>query len=54
MTTNEKQIQDTEVHYDQMMKQIEDFDPQILFSVVPGSRLQQHIYNPITEGIDKD
>jgi hypothetical protein len=54
MTTNEKQISDSELHYRQMMEQIEDFDPEILFSVVPGSRLQQHIYNPITDGIDKD
>jgi len=53
MTAYEKQIHETELHYDQMMKQIEDVDPDILYSVVPGSQLHQRIHNPITEGIDE-
>lgn len=53
MTAYERQINDTEAYYDQKMKQIEDMDPEILYSVVPGSRLHQHIHNPVTEGIDE-
>jgi hypothetical protein len=53
MTLYEKQILDTERHYDQMMSEIEALDPNILYSVVPGSKLHEKIHNPITEGIDE-
>lgn len=53
MTAYEKQIHETELHYNQMMQQIEDIDPNILYSVVPGSKLHPHINNPLTEGIDE-
>ena len=53
MSKYEQQMLDTERHYDQMMKEIEAVDPNILHSVVPGSQLHQKIHNPITEGIDE-
>lgn len=53
MTPNERQILQTERHYDSMMKEIEAIDPDILYSLVPGSQLHQKIHNPVTEGIDE-
>lgn len=38
---------------DKIMKEIEQSDPHVLCSVVPGSRLHEVIHNPITEGIDE-
>jgi hypothetical protein len=35
------------------MQEIEKQDPNILSSVVSGSRLHEIIHNPITEGIDE-
>jgi len=49
----ERQILDTERHYDQMMKEIQAVDPNMLYSVVPGSKLHEMINDPITEGIDE-
>ncbi|MET0005370.1 MAG: hypothetical protein ABW087_17305 [Candidatus Thiodiazotropha sp.] len=49
----EKQILETERRYDQLMQQIEKEDPNVLHSVVPGSRLHEIIHNPVTEGIDE-
>jgi hypothetical protein len=53
MSRYEQQILETEKHYDAMMKEIEQVDPDILHSVVPGSRLHKYINNPVTEGIDE-
>jgi hypothetical protein len=53
MTAYEKQILETERHYDQMMQEIEQFDPNVMYSVVPGSTLHARINNPVTEGIDE-
>ena len=53
MTRQEQQMLDTARHYDTMMQEIEKVDPNILYSVVPGSRLHEKIHNPITEGIDE-
>lgn len=53
MTAYEKQVLETEQHYDRMMQEIEQFDPNVMFSVVPGSQLHQHINNPVTESIDE-
>jgi len=38
---------------DSMIRVIEQIDPNVLSSVVPGSRLHEIIHNPITEGIDE-
>ncbi len=53
MTAYEKQIQETEQHYDQMMSVLEDEDIEVLYSSVAGSRLHDIINNPVTEGIDE-
>ncbi|MCG8060980.1 MAG: hypothetical protein N0E38_14290 [Candidatus Thiodiazotropha endolucinida] len=53
MSDYEKQILETERRYDQLMQQIEKEDPNVLRSVVPGSRLHEIIHNPVTEGIDE-
>ncbi|MES9812614.1 MAG: hypothetical protein ACH255_07820 [Candidatus Thiodiazotropha sp.] len=53
MSGYEKQILETERRYDQLMQQIEKEDPNVLHSVVPGSRLHAIIHNPVTEGIDE-
>lgn len=53
MSNYEKQILETERHYDQMMQSIEQSGAEILYSVVPGSQLHQIIHNPVTEGIDE-
>jgi hypothetical protein len=36
-----------------MIEEIKSVDPDILFSLVPGSRLHEKIHNPVTEGIDE-
>ncbi|MEW8681026.1 MAG: hypothetical protein AB2536_03885 [Candidatus Thiodiazotropha endolucinida] len=53
MSGYEKQILETERRYDQLMQQIEKEDPNVLHSVVSGSRLHEIIHNPVTEGIDE-
>lgn len=53
MSGYERQILETERRSDQLMSEIERQDPNVLYSVVPVSRLHQIIHNPITEGIDE-
>ena len=53
MSGYERQILETERRYDQLMSEIEQQDPNVLHSVVPGSRLHEIIHNPVTEGIDE-
>lgn len=53
MSQHERQILETELHFDHMMKEIESVDPDILYTLVPGSRLHQKIHNPVIEGIDE-
>lgn len=53
MSRYEMQIQETGKYYDRLIREIEKQDPNILSSVVPGSRLHQIIHNPVTEGIDE-
>ena len=53
MSAYEQQNLETERRYDRLMQEIEKQDPNILSSVVPGSRLHEIIHNPITEGIDE-
>lgn len=40
-------------HYVQMMKEIESIDLDILYSIVPGSRLHDIINNPVAKGVEK-
>jgi hypothetical protein len=53
MSGYELQILETERRYDRLMQEIEKQDPNVLSSVVPGSRLHEIIHNPVTEGIDE-
>ena len=53
MSGYEIQMQETARRYDQLMREIERSDPNVLSSVVPGSRLHEIIHNPVTEGIDE-
>ena len=53
MSAYELQMQETTRRYESMMREIEQNDPDILSSVVPGSRLHEKIHNPVTEGIDE-
>ncbi len=53
MTRYELQNLETERHCDQMIREIEQNDPNVLSSVVPGSRLHEIIHNPVTERIDE-
>lgn len=53
MSRYEMQIKETGQRYDQMIREIEARDPNVLHSVVDGSRLHQLIHNPVTEGIDE-
>ena len=53
MTHFEAQVLETERRYDRMIREIEQHDPNVLNSVVPGSRLHDIIHNPVTEGIDE-
>ncbi|MDJ0831943.1 MAG: hypothetical protein QNJ69_00375 [Gammaproteobacteria bacterium] len=52
MSQFEQQLHEIELDYDRMLEEIEELDPEILFSVVPGSRLHDIINNPTTEDID--
>ncbi|MDJ0806998.1 MAG: hypothetical protein QNJ78_09215 [Gammaproteobacteria bacterium] len=53
MSRYEYQILETERRYDALIKEVEATDPNVLSSVVPGSRLHEIIHNPVTEGIDE-
>ena len=53
MSHYELQNLETERRCDQMIREIEQKDSNILSSVVPGSRLHEKIHNPVTEGIDE-
>ena len=53
MTAYEKQILDTSSYYDRQINLREQEDIEVLSSVVPGSRLNQTIHNPVDEGIDE-
>lgn len=53
MSVYELQNLETERRYDQLIREIESQDPNVLNSVVPGSRLHEIIHNPVTEGIDE-
>lgn len=51
MTAYEKQIRQTEAHYDSQIAEIECSGEEILSSTVHDSRLHQIIHNPHDEGI---
>ena len=53
MSRYEQQLLETNRRHDELMREIEKVDPNVLSSVVPGSRLHEIINNPITEGIDE-
>lgn len=53
MSRYEKDNLETARNSDRMMNDIEQDDPNVLSSVVAGSRLHEIIHNPITEGIDE-
>jgi hypothetical protein len=53
MSNDELQIQNTDRNYDRMIREIEQQDPNVLNSVVEGSRLHRVIHSPVTEGIDE-
>ncbi len=53
MSRYEQQVLDTGRRYDEQIRRIEQQDPNVLCSLVPGSRLHQIIDNPVTEGIDE-
>ena len=53
MSKYQQQTLDTDRHYEQMMHEVESIDPNILFSLVPGSRLHEIINNPVTEDTDE-
>ncbi len=54
MSSNEQLNQSAAQHYDRMMQEIEQVDPNAWYSLVPGSRLHEYINNPVTEGFDED
>jgi hypothetical protein len=53
MSAYELQILETARRYDELIREVEREDPNVLCSVVPGSRLHSIIHNPVTEGIDE-
>lgn len=44
---------ETARNFDNMIRDIEKTDPDVLSSVVSGSHLHGIIHNPVTEGIDE-
>ena len=52
MANFEQQLQEIELDYDRMLEEIEELDPEILFSVVPGSRLHDRINSPLADDSD--
>lgn len=53
MSAYERNNLETARRLDKMIREIEQSDPGVLNSVVPGSRLHSIIHNPVTEGIDE-
>ena len=53
MSSYELQILETGRRFNALIRDIERQDPNVLCSVVPGSRLHESIHNPVTEGIDE-
>jgi len=53
MTRYEQDNLETARRCDNMIREIEQADPNVLSSVVPGSRLHSIIHNPVIEGIDE-
>ena len=53
MSKYKMQNLDDDRHYVQMMKEIESIDLDILYSIVPGSRLHDIINNPVAKGVEK-
>ena len=53
MSRYEQDNLETARRSDKMIRDIEQTDPNVLSSVVPGSRLHSIIHNPVTEGIDE-
>lgn len=53
MSNYELQILKTGRRFDEQIREIEKNDPDVLSSVVTGSRLHEIIHNPVTEGIDE-
>ena len=53
MSRFEMQLLEAERRFDDQIREIERNDPNVLNSVVPGSRLHEVIHNPVTEGIDE-
>lgn len=53
MTAYEQQVSNTSHYYDEQMRLAESESIEILYSDVPGSRLNQMINNPYDEGIDE-
>ncbi len=49
MENFDQQLHEIELDFDRMLEEIEELDPEILFSVVPGSRLHHKLNNPITD-----
>jgi len=53
MTRYEQDNLETARRCDNMIREIEQADPNVLSSVVPESRLHSIIHNPVIEGIDE-
>ena len=53
MTRYEQDNLETARRCDNMIREIEQTDSNVLSSVVAGSRLHSIIHNPVTEGIDE-
>ena len=53
MSDYELQIQATGKFYDEAIRAAQQEQIEILYSVVPGSRLHEVIHNPIDSGIDE-
>lgn len=53
MSDYELQILQTGKYYDEKIHAAELEDIEVLYSVVPGSRLHEVIHNPIDSGIDE-
>jgi len=53
MSRYEQDNLETARRSDNMIRDIEQTDPNVLSSVVKGSRFHSIIHNPVTEGIDE-
>ncbi len=47
------QTPEKQQHYDDMMREIEEFDLSALFAVVPGSHLHKHLNQAGNSGSDE-